>query len=85
MPFLSSCPRRWGLRCCFALWIAVAALALPRSVFAQGTPYYFDVNNTSSGFGTPTNGAIYNQDGNYWTTDVNGVSPALAHCPVMHN
>jgi len=43
---------------------------------ANGTPYYFDVNNTTAGFGSPS--GSYNQNGAYWSTSSTGTVATAA-------
>ena len=54
---------------------AVIALAVQAEAvqFSTGQAYFFDVNGTTSGFGTPTSGGTYTESGNFWNTDPGGL------------
>ncbi len=47
-------------------------LALVSGVRANGTAYYFDVNGTTAGFGSPS--GSYTNNGPWWSTDATGVA-----------
>lgn len=49
----------------------------PRSAcWANGTAYYFDVNGTTAGFGSPS--GTYNENGSYWSTSSAGTVATVA-------
>ena len=62
------------LRSASPLALAVLALGISQpAAHANGTPYYFDVNGTTPGFGTPS--GTYNLCSNpVWSTDAAGAS-----------
>ena len=57
-----------------ACFVVVIAL---RSYGQNGTPYYFDLNSNTAGFGGPASGS-YNVSGNYWSTDNTGQTVTAA-------
>ncbi|MEI6077145.1 MAG: autotransporter-associated beta strand repeat-containing protein [Verrucomicrobiota bacterium] len=61
-----------------SLLTAIGALAIliPFGVRANGTAYYFDVNGTTAGFGSPSGN--YTNNNAWWSTDATGVAAPAA-------
>lgn len=56
---------------------SLAVIALTQSAHANGTAYYFDVDGTITGFGSPS--GTYASNGTFWSTSAAGTSATAAY------
>ena len=62
--------------------VAVLGLIAQPTAQANGTPYYFDVDDSTAGFGTPSGSYDMNASA-LWSTDSTGSSATAALAPTM--